>query len=86
MKKEKEQRAMQNFATWLEKFMMDHNLKAVQISKASGIHANVISNWRQKHSVPKSYSFVLLASALAYLTEQPRSQILDNMATAILWD
>ena len=83
--KKREQDALTNFSSWLEKFMIDHKLQAKQISKASGIHPNVISNWRHARSVPNGYSIALLASSLAYLTEQSRKDILDNMVTAMLW-
>ena len=84
--KKSEKDALRNFSNWLSKFMIDHRLQAKQISKCSGIHPNVISNWRHARSVPNGYSIALLSSSLAYLTEKPRSIILDDMVTAMLWD
>ena len=84
--RDQEQKSLKNFASWLEKFMINHKLQAKQISKASGIHPNVISNWRHARSVPNGYSIALLSSSLAYLSEKPRKDILDSMVTAMLWD
>lgn len=84
--RDREKQSLKNFSTWLEKMMMEHKLQAKDISKCSGIHPNVISNWRHARSVPNGYSIALLSSSLAYLTEKPRSEILDSMVTAMLWD
>jgi transcriptional regulator with XRE-family HTH domain len=86
VRKTKEQAALKNFAMWLETLMVQNKLTAQQISKASGLHPNVISSWRKARCVPNGYSLALLASTLAYLTGKPRPEVLDSMVTAMLWD
>ena len=64
--------------------MIDNKIRQCHIAKKAGIHANVIYWWVSGRSYPNGYYLALLAETLHQLTDPPRSEILDNMATAIL--
>jgi hypothetical protein len=80
-----EQLAAKSFSTWLNTYLVQNDLIGVRVSKASGFHPNIISNWRTGRCLPNGYSMVKLATTLAYLTGEKRSAILESMAQALLW-
>jgi hypothetical protein len=79
------QAAAQHFGSWLMVYMMDHKLTTKKVSDCTGFHANVIQNWKSGRCQPNGYSLAVLATALHQITGDPRGEILDKMATALMW-
>ena len=73
-----------NFQTELQKFMKTYQIKQSHIIKNSGLNLSVLQFWLTGRNLPNSYSFCVLCTALEKITKIPRSQILNEFATAIL--
>ena len=73
-----------NFATWLQAFMKQHNIRQCHIIKKSGIHANLLYWWLQDRNTPSAYNLAILATTLSNLTDIERPVILEHMCCAIL--
>jgi hypothetical protein len=82
---EKSKEAAKHFGSWLMSYMMEHKLQGKQISDCTGFHANVVQNWKSGRCQPNGYSVAVLATGLSHLTHEPRAEILDKMATALMW-